>query len=225
MEKIDKGIGVLEKALSMVEKYKIVTILKGCFIVLIIAGLIGFINNPLWIFEKIEELKEKAHTEKMAETNINSDIINTEIENLRLLTGADRVLLLQYHNTKQNLSGLPFVYLTATAEAIAADVAPVASGYEAVKTSLYPFVSYIRANEYWCGDAEELKNRDKALAYRMIGNDVQHLAMLHLEGKMPLGVIVLTFTKGIDDKHNCSEIEHLIRKAGLKIGLLIGGKK
>lgn len=224
MEKIEKGIGVLEKALNLIEKYKIKTVFKGAFIILIIAALIGFLNDPLWVFEKIDELKEKAHTEKVAISNANSEIINTEIENLRLLTGADRVLLTQFHNGKQNISGLPFVYLTATAESIGYDVKPVADGYEAIKTSLYPFVSYLRNNEYWCGDIEELRTLDKALAYRLQGNDVEHLAMLQIEGQQPLGILVLTFTKPVDNNHSCSTIEHFIRKSGVKIGILISGK-
>ena len=222
---IDKGIGWIERTLNMVEKYKIVTIIKAFGMVLAIALLIAFLKNPTYILDKFEEMKAREHTEKMEITLKNSQIINTEIENLRYRTGADRVLLLQFHNSKESLSGLPFIYLTATAEAIDYNVKPVAEGYEAVKTSLYPFMTFITKEGYFCGDIEDLRDIDKALAYRMQGNDVQHLAFQYLEGEHPLGLIVCSFTRTPDEQHNCLEVEHQIRKTATKVSILLSNEK
>ena len=154
----------------------------------------------------------------------NTIIIQSEIDDLLQKTGADRVLLLQYHNTKNSLSGLPFIYLTATNESLTYNTAPVSGGYETLKTSLYPFVSYIAKHKYFCGDISELEKYDKALAYRMKGNDVTHLAMCHIDCEIPLGALVVTYTHDIDTHHNCASIEQMIRNSAMKIGILINNK-
>lgn len=218
---LDKPFSWLDNALKIVEKYKIKTIAKAFGLILMIGILIAFINNPTYIIDKWQEVQEKEHTERMAITLKNSQIINTELENLRYRTGADRVILLQFHNSKQSLSGLPFIYLTATAEALDYNVIPVAEQYESVKTSIYPFMSYITREGYFCGDVEELRTLDKALAYRMQGNDVHHLAFQYIEGEQPLGLLVCTFTKDVDETHNCGEIEHQIRRTSNKIAVLL----
>jgi hypothetical protein len=222
---IEQGLTWLDKALNIIERYKIKTILKAFGLILMIALLIAFIKNPTYIIDKWQEVQEREHTERMEITLKNSQIINTEVENLRYRTGADRVILLQFHNSKQSLSGLPFIYLTATAEALDYNVIPVAEQYEAVKTSIYPFMTYITREGYFCGDIEELRTLDKALAYRMQGNDVHHLAFQYIEGEHPLGLLVCTFTKDVDETHNCAEIEHQIRKTSNKIAVLLSNNE
>ena len=103
MEKVEKGIGVLDKALNLVEKYKLKTIFKGCFIILLIAALIGFLNNPTWIFEKYEEWKDKQHQEEMDIRTVNNDKIQHLIEKSLYKIGADRITIL--HLTESILKG------------------------------------------------------------------------------------------------------------------------
>lgn len=221
MNEVNTGIGWLEKILTLVSKFKILDFLKAFFIMLILAIVVGFIARPESFFKKYDDYKEKIHKEKMEKVEKNNTIIHAELENILYRTGADRVLLLTYHNSKQSLTGLPYIYLTATNEAIQFDVKPVAEGYEAVKTSLYPMIDYLSKKEYFCGNIEDLRAIDKALAYRMQGNDVTHLSMLHIEGEYPLGVIVCTYTHAIGENHRCKEVESIVRKSGVKIGVLL----
>lgn len=226
MKKLSENIGLIERFLQIAEKYKFSTIFKSVAIIFIFAITIFFISNPTYIFDKYEEVKEERHKEQMEVAMKNNVIIQTELENLLFKTGANRCVLLQYHNTKNSLSGLPFIYLTATNESISYGVQPVASGYETLKTSLYPFVGYLAQNKYFFGDIEDLQNFDKALAYRMKGNDVQHIAMCHIDSDIPLGVLVITYThKPSPDEHNCKEVEHMVRNSAMKIGLLIDKQK
>lgn len=224
MEKIDRGLGWIERTLNLIKQYKIIDFIKAFVLILMTATMIGFISNPTWIFEQFKQWEEDEHKQKMEITMKNSQIINTELENLLWKTGADRCILLQYHNSKESLTGLPFIYLTATSEAINYDIQPVSDGYEAVKTSLYPFMSYLAQEEYWCGDIEELREIDKALAYRMQGNNANHVAFIHIEGEEPIGVLVCTYTNPVTVNHKCHEVEHLIRKSATKIGILLSNK-
>ena len=55
MEKIDKGIGWLERIMTLIEKYSIFQFLKGFFIILLTCLLVWFVTNPTYIFEKYDE--------------------------------------------------------------------------------------------------------------------------------------------------------------------------
>lgn len=223
MKALNENIGLFERILNISEKYKISTIFKTVFIIVFFSLTIAFINNPSIVFDKYEEIKNKRHQEQMEIVMKNNTIIQTEIENLLYKTGADRVILLQYHNTKNSLSGLPFIYLTATNESLKLGIRPVSDGYESLKTSLYPFVSYLAQKKYFHGDISELEQIDKALAYRMKGNDVEHFAMCHIDSDIPLGVLVVTYTTHgchhVDQ--SCRDVESYIRNSVIKIGCLI----
>lgn len=224
MENIDKGIGWLEKALNIVEKYKFKTIFKALCVLLIIIGLIGFIKNPTWIFQQYEEWKKKEHSEKVELAMKNSQLIQYEIDALRMKTNASRVVLMTFHNQKQTLNGVPYIYLTAQNESLGYGVSPVAEKYEVLKCSLYPFVNYIIQNEYFAGDIDSLTSIDKALAYRMMGNDVTHCSIINIEGESLLGVLVITYTDDCEN-HNCKDVEGMVRKSATKIGILLGQTK
>lgn len=225
MKKLSENIGLIERFLEIAEKYKFSTIFKSVAIIFIFAITIFFISNPTYIFDIYEEAKEERHKEKMELVMKNNIIIQTELENLLYKTGANRAILLQYHNTKNSLAGLPFIYLTATNECLTYNTTPVSEGYETLKTSLYPFVGYLAQYKYFCGDIDGLEKFDKALAYRMRGNDVKHLAMCHIDSDIPLGVLVITYTENVAPEHNCNEIEKIIRNSAMKIGVLINNQK
>lgn len=220
IDNTERGIGFFERILALVDKYKIKHFFKAALIILLIAGVVGFIKNPTYIIEKIEDIKRKEHTERVEMAMKNSQLIQYEIDALREKTDASRVILLTFHNQKQTLQGVPYIYLTAQNESIDYNIAPVAEKYESLKCSLYPFVNYIIQNEYFSGDIEALATIDKSLAYRMMGNDVKHTAMLNIEGDGLLGVLVVTYTDECAE-HNCSEVEKKMRKSAIKIGILL----
>lgn len=224
MKPLNENISLIERFLTIADKYKISTIFKSIFIMLVFAIAIFTISNPIYFFDRYEKVKEARHKTKMEIVMKNNTIIQSEIDNLLYRTGANRVLLLQYHNTKNSLSGLPFIYLTATNESLTYNTTPVSGGYETLKTSLYPFVNYLSKSKYFCGNISDLEKYDKALAYRMRGNDVTHLAMCHIDCDIPLGVLVLTYTHEVDKLHNCATIEQMIRNSAMKIGMLINNK-
>lgn len=224
LSKVDTGLGWLDKALSIIDKYRIWTIIKAFFLILMVAGLVWVISNPTYIFEKYEQWREREHDVKTQITMKNAQVAQVELENLLYKSGANRAILMTFHNSKSSLGGLPFIYLTPQTEAITSGTTPVSSGYEAMKTSLYPFVHYLSEEEYFCGDISDLERIDKALAYRLKGNGVEHLAALYLESDRPLGVLVLTYTSIPNDEHVCEDVEHLMRKTGVKVGLLMQDK-
>jgi hypothetical protein len=223
-DKIDKGLGWLDRALAIVDKYKFRTIFKAVGVLLIVAAVVGFIRNPYFVFEVYEKWKAEQHSEKVELAMRNSQLIQYEMDALRMKTNASRVVLMTFHNQKQTLNGVPYIYLTAQNESLDYGVAPVAEKYEVLKCSLYPFVNYIIQNEYFAGDIESLASIDKSLSYRMMGNDVTHCSIINIEGESLLGVLVVTYTDDCEN-HNCKDVENIVRKSATKIGILLGHTK
>lgn len=221
IEVVDKSLGVFEKLVNFFKRYSIYEILKTLILTILVGYAIYFSLNPDKVFDAYERWKKARHTEAIELSMANNIQIQSEIDRLRERLGADRVILLSYHNSKQSLAGVPYIYLTAINESIAYNIAPVAEGYEAVKTSLYPFVTYLSANGEFCGDICDLRDIDKALAYRMEGNDVQHFAAVNIEGTDPLGMIFVTFTLPVDENHKCDLVMNDIRRTAMKIGILL----
>lgn len=221
MEKIEKGVTLLDKVLSIVEKYKIKTIFKGVFIILVIAGVIGFISNPMFAFEQFAIWQEKQHNEKIEIRMRNNEKLHILIEKLLYKVNADRVLILELHNGNTSNSGLPFAKCSATYEALNENIYPVSDMYQNINLSLMPFATELYTNGYWCGNTEELKDIDKALCYRMMGNDTAHFAGVLIKGvDKPLAFLFVKF-KSIDENHNCEEIKKIINDNALQLSLLL----
>ena len=47
IDNTDKGIGFFERVLVLIDKYKIKHFIKAAFVILLIAGIVGFIKNPM----------------------------------------------------------------------------------------------------------------------------------------------------------------------------------
>ena len=62
---------------------------------------------------------------------------------------------------------------------------------------------------------------DKSLAYRMEGNDVQHFAAMNIEGEQPLGVLFITYTSDVDEKHNCSSVKDMVLRSAGRLAIYL----
>lgn len=221
IEVVDKGLGVFERLVNFFGQHSVWEILKTLFLSVLIGYTIYLSLNPDIIFSAYEKWKKTEHTEAIENSMKNSVLIQNELETLRERVGAQRVLLLSYHNTTSSLVGVPYIFLTAEAESIGSGTHPVAEGYERVKTSLYPFVNYLNRETYFCGDIEELRDIDKALAYRLEGNDVRHFAAMNIEGEQPLGVLFISYTDEIGENHKCSDVKDMILRSAGRLAIYL----
>lgn len=217
----EKGIGILDKVLAMVEKYKIKTIFKGIFITLLIAATIGFISNPTYIFEKYKEWEDMQHKQQLEMRLQNTNKINNLLDKSLYKMDVDRIILLECHNGNVGVGGLPFAKATATFEVLNDDTYPVAQQYQGVNLSLMPFASYLFEKGYWYGNVDEMMEIDKGLCYKMKSNNTEHFAACVIEGvDTPLAFLFVSFNK-IENNHNCKEIRENLRHLSLEIALLL----
>lgn len=220
IEKTDKGLGLIDKALTIVEKYKVTTILKAICVLLMVSATIGFISHPTFIFEKYAEWQSKNHQEQLAERLEKNYKINNIIQKSLYKLDADRIILLELHNGLNGLGGLPFAKATATFEVLN-ETQPVAGQYQDFNLSLMPFSTYIFEREYWCGDTDDLENIDRGLYYKMKGNGTNHFASAVVQGvDKPLAILIVSFNE-VSPKHNCKEVEREIKHISLEIALLL----
>ena len=221
IENTSTAIGWFERVLDIANKYRITTVLKSVFIILLIAGTVGFIKNPTWVFEQYQDWQDKQHIEKLAHRLEHNEKLHIMTEKLMYKVNADRVLLLELHNGNTGLGGFPFAKCSATYEALNDGIVPVAHQYQELNLSLMPFASKLFDEGYWCGDTQDLKEIDKALCYRMLGNDTSHFAGIVIQGvDKPLAFLFVKF-RDIGDEHDCDEIKRVIEENAFQIALLL----
>lgn len=222
MEKVEKGIGVLDKALNLVEKYKLRTVFKGCFIILLVAALVGFLSNPTWIFEKYEEWKEKQHKEEMDIRSVNNAKIQHLIEKSLYKMDADRIIVLELHNGNTGIGGLPFNKCSSTFEYIDDGVMPIANQYQEQQLSLIPFAYKLFKEKYWCGNIEELEQYDRALYHRMSSNGTKHFAAAVVDGvDKPIAIMFVSFNKELSPEHSCQSVKETVKNISLELALML----
>lgn len=224
IENTSQSIGLLEKALQICEKYSVLQILKALAVLLTVSAVLFIVFNPSRIFELYDDYKERQHDEAMKQRTLYAPQIQTALDQLRINTKADRVLFLEYHNGTVSTGGLPFKYASAAFESLSDDIYPVAPQYADVNLTLLPFASYIHKHSYHCGNIDQLKDIDKSLMYRMMSNNVEHLAITEVRGvKEPLGILVLTYTHPIE--HSCDEIRAQMDRTAIDIAVKLELKK
>lgn len=225
MEKIDKGLNWIEKTLNLVNKYRIWDFLKAIFVILLIAGTVGLISNPTWLFEQYAKWQEEKHTEKMLTRAENDVKIHSIIEKLNYRTNSSRVLILEYHNGTDGTGGLPFRKCSATYEAINVGVMPVADQWQGNNLSLMPFASYMATQGYWCGNTDDMEKIDRSLSYRLKSYGIEHFSAVTIEGvDKPLAMMIVAYDaphSSEEEHHNCMAVRENIRHCSLEIALLL----
>lgn len=226
IEKTERGLSFIDKALSMVEKYRLRTVFKAILIVLLAAATVGFISNPTYVFEAYKKWEEERHREQLELRLENTTKINHLLDKALYRMDVDRICLLECHNGNTGNGGLPFAKATCTFEVLNDGVYPISSQYQEINLSLLPFANHLFTNGYWCGNVEDLKHIDKALYHKMAGNGTEHFAACVIEGvDAPLAFLFVSFSS-VNDSHSCEEVRECIRHLSLELALLLElGKK
>lgn len=215
------ALGWLEKILGVAEKYKLRTIFKTVFIILIMAATVGFIKNPTWVFQKYDEWKERQHQEQMDLRAVNNDKIQHLIEKSLYKIEADRIMILELHNGNESIGGLPFNKCSATFEYMDNGLYPCAELYQNQQLSLIPFASHLFSKGYFCGDLKDLEIIDRGLYHKMASNGTDHFAACVIEGiDKPLAFLIVSF-KTKTEAHNCDLVREQIRHISLEIAVLL----
>ena len=130
-----------------------------------------------------------------------SNVIATKIHDLLNRYNADRAFILEFHNSKQNLSGLSFLWYDMVYEEIAKGVNLIQSGYKDQEVStLLPIINDINNNGgykiYYIDDLENLQKTSMALYHRLrVERQLTEAIMvgLYSSSNRLLGILVLEY--------------------------------
>lgn len=216
---IENGLTWLDKALQMVEKYKIKTIFKAMGIIVLVGLLIGLLKNPTFIFDKFAEWEKKKHTEQIEWRMSNTIEIQKKLDKLMFTTNANRCVIMSLHNGLNDVNNIPYLRTSAIFETVN-NVHPISQDYQNCILSLIPFSNILYYENYWCGDVEELKEIDKSLYHKLASNGCEHFCAVTIQGiDKPIGFIFLTYTEM--PEHNCDKVLKEVQKTALELSVLM----
>lgn len=144
---------------------------------------------------------DKDYSDKLALRKDVSYVIKQKIHDLLNRYNADRAFILEFHNNKQNLAGLPFLWFDMTFEEIAKGVNTIQAAWKDQEASqLLPVIKDINDNDgfkiYSLEDLEELQHTSSVLYRRLRGDrQLQEAIMVGLydnNNKM-IGIFILEY--------------------------------
>ena len=194
-EKVDTTIGWIEKLSGVLKKHGLQNILLTMMVLFLTVVVARLTFNPESLFNKMDEIKQKAHTESVMKRLNNEPQIREAVINLRSDLDADRVYILETHNGGENLANLPFLYVDLTYAEPRGQTAWMEEEYRNVRLSRYPWASEVFRQTYWSGTVEVLEELDPELYYRLKNEDVHFMASMMLYGTYnPCGVVGVVYT-------------------------------
>lgn len=188
-------LGWIEKIGELLKKYGLQNIFLSIMVLFltIVVGQVAF--NPEGLMKKMDNIKQKAHTEAVMKRLENEPKIRENLVNLRAELRADRVYILETHNGGNNLAGLPFIYVDLTYAEPKGALTWLENEYKNVRLSRYPWATEVYNSTYWSGEVDNLEGLDPELYYRLKNEDVTFMAVMMMYGTYnPSGVVGVVYT-------------------------------
>lgn len=179
--------------------------------VVIITMMLTMALNPEIILKIAEKEKTELSKAKKEFRKANDPIIRNALHDAIYEIDACRASVLEFHNGKENPSGLGFFYADMNYEIIKNDYAYISEQYTNINLSLLELPNILYVNGYWYGTVEELKIIDPKLGSMIESNGTKWIAFLLLEGSVELGILEMSFA---EEPENKQEIGRKIRKLG-----------
>lgn len=181
------------------------------FEVIIITMMLTMALNPEIILKLAEKQKTELSKEKKEFRKLNDPIIRGELHDAIYEVGACRASVLEFHNGKENPSGLGFFYADMNYEIVKEGLPFISEQYTNINLSLLELPNILYKNGYWYGNVEALKDLDPKLGNMIESNGTKWIAFLLLEGSVELGILEISFAK---EPENKQEVGREIRKLG-----------
>lgn len=170
--------------------------------------------NPGTIFDKFLEWYEKQSIENREFRKTNDPLIRSDLYNTMYEINAIRASVMEFHNGKENPTGLGFLYADITYDVHKDGYRSIVDQYQDVNLSWLNLPTILYQEGYWYGDVEELKQIDPKLGCMLESNRTRWVSFLLLSGSEDLGILILSFDKKPDDI-KCVDRE--IRKLGITV--------
>ena len=185
----------------------------------------------IWLFDpgifvdRIEKYKEEKHEERAEIRTTNTPLVQEELDRFRKQFNVSWAAVWELHNSTNNLDGLPFLFASLTYESMHPGLVPIASQFDEVRLSLHPLSTYLKENEIWCGNVEELQELDPASYYRAKALNIEYLGfkVITVNGAPKL-LLSVAFVEGCDVP-NFEKLKESCVYTSYKIGGLLAVSK
>lgn len=221
MERIDKGMGWLQKILNLQNKYGFFSIIKGLFLLFLAGYVVFFALNPKYLLERVTTLQIEQH-DNLVRSRLAADsdirlILSKTMHN----TNADRAWLIEFHNGSKNLTtGLPFLFGAMRIEETRDSIANVDEDYADFSLSKYKLITKVLDEGFFYGNIDDVQKVDKRLYYKFQSNNINEIALLTIYNEeKPAGIIGLSFCN--DKQMDRQLVGKRIRSAGIQIATLL----
>lgn len=161
-------------------------------------------------------ISEELHNEKMKKRDNLLRELYPVLVDLRGYSEADRILYLEYHNSKENLVGIPFKFIELVAQNTAYGIAPVdENSFKDVNigliTTLY---EYIKINRYaYCSGPDDGKFHRRfpgcSETFSLKDGGKKQLFVSIPGVKQPIGMLILEWTEKTDSVENNPDINKI----------------
>lgn len=111
MSFLDHINDISESLVRLDERIGFKRLFSYLLIILLVIGLFNFKTIIKGTIELYNEIAEQIHDEKMVKRDEILMDLDDILKEYRGHVGADRVLYFEYHNSKENLAGIPFKYI------------------------------------------------------------------------------------------------------------------
>lgn len=195
LEHVEKTLGFIDKIGAMLKKWGFSNILVFMMVLFLTAFATTILLRPESVYNKMEEIRQRAHTESVIKRINNEPQIRENLTNLRAELKADRAYILETHNGGANLAGLPFLYVDLTYAEPRTQLSWMEEEYKNVRLSRHPWASEVYRSTYWSGTLDSLEQLDPELYHRLNNEDVTFMAAVMMYGTYnPSGVVGVVYT-------------------------------
>ena len=221
MERIDKGMGWLQKMLNLQNKYGFFSIVKGLFLLFLAGYVVFFALNPKYLLERVTTIQTEQH-DNLVRSRLAADsdirlILSKTMHN----TNADRAWLIEFHNGNKNLTtGLPFLFGSMRIEETQDSIPNVDEDYADFSLSKYKLIAKVLYEGFFYGNIKDVQSIDKRLYYKFQSNDINEIALLTIYNEdKPAGIVGLSFCN--NKQMDKQLVGKRIRSAGIQIATLL----
>lgn len=221
MERIDKGMGWLQKMLNLQNKYGFFSIIKGLFLLFLAGYVVFFALNPKYLLERVTTIQTEQHDNLVRSRLAADSDIRLVLSKTMHNTNADRAWLIEFHNGNKNLTtGLPFLFGSMRIEETQDSIPNVDEDYADFSLSKYKLIAKVLDEGFFYGNIKDVQSIDKRLYYKFQSNDINEIALLTIYNEnKPAGIVGLSFCN--NKQMDKQLVGKRIRSAGIQIATLL----
>lgn len=172
---ISTSIAWLESFLNFIDKFGLKKILQGCLLIaMFLAADFAFnaIHNEKMIEAIASRVEKKKNVLDSEDMKIRKEVgpkISKQLVKLLYSVGADRAIIFENHNGKENATALPFVYFDMTYEEIEENKIHnyISECFVNLNISYFKIPYHLVKKTFFIGNVEEMREIDNRFANRM----------------------------------------------------------